>query len=65
MGEMQGAPVTDSFLQRAPVRAHARPRRKVFYFLDSLEVGGTETQAVELALRMSANATTSRSGACG
>jgi glycosyltransferase involved in cell wall biosynthesis len=27
-------------------------RRKVFYFLDSLNVGGTETQAVELALRM-------------
>src|ERR1700745_2900309 len=29
-----------------------RPRRKVFYLVDSLEVGGTETQAVELALRM-------------
>jgi hypothetical protein len=56
MGEMQGAPVTDSFLQAQPVRAGARPSRKVFYFLDSLEVGGTETQAVELALRMSANA---------
>ena len=27
-------------------------RRKVFYLLDSLNVGGTETQAVELALRM-------------
>ena len=27
-------------------------KRKVFYLLDSLNVGGTETQAVELALRM-------------
>jgi glycosyltransferase involved in cell wall biosynthesis len=53
MGEMQGVPVTtDSFLQADPVRAGTRPRRKVFYFLDSLEVGGTETQAVELALRL-------------
>jgi len=56
MGEMQGVPVTDSFLQAELARAGARPRRKVFYFLDSLEVGGTETQAVELALRMSASA---------
>jgi|SRR5579863_217074 len=30
----------------------SRPRRKVFYLLDSLNVGGTETQAVELALRL-------------
>jgi L-malate glycosyltransferase len=30
-------------------------RRKVFYLLDSLNVGGTETQAVELALRMPAS----------
>ena len=55
MGEMQGVPVTDSFLQAEPVGAGARPRRKVFYFLDSLEVGGTETQAVELALRLPIN----------
>jgi glycosyltransferase involved in cell wall biosynthesis len=27
-------------------------RRRVFYLVDSLEVGGTETQAVELALRI-------------
>jgi glycosyltransferase involved in cell wall biosynthesis len=27
-------------------------RRKVFYLLDSLNIGGTETQAVELAVRM-------------
>lgn len=30
-----------------------RPRRKVFYLLDSLNVGGTEVQAVELATRLS------------
>ena len=29
------------------------PRRKVFFLLDSLNVGGTEVQAVELALRLS------------
>ena len=28
-------------------------RCRVFYFVDSFEIGGTETQAVELALRMS------------
>lgn len=33
-------------------RLSFRPRRKVFYLLDSLDVGGTETQAVELALRI-------------
>jgi glycosyltransferase involved in cell wall biosynthesis len=31
-----------------------RPRRKVFYLVDSLNIGGTETQAVELALRIPA-----------
>ena len=30
------------------------PRRKVFYLVDSLNIGGTETQAVELALRIPA-----------
>jgi L-malate glycosyltransferase len=30
----------------------AKRRRKVFFLLDSLNVGGTETQAVELALRL-------------
>jgi L-malate glycosyltransferase len=29
-----------------------RSRRKVFYLVDSLNIGGTETQAVELALRI-------------
>jgi glycosyltransferase involved in cell wall biosynthesis len=33
-------------------RLSLRPRRKVFYLLDSLDLGGTETQAVELALRL-------------
>jgi len=27
-------------------------RRRVFFLVDSLEIGGTETQAVELALRL-------------
>src|SRR5215468_674048 len=30
-----------------------RPRRRVFFLVDSLNVGGTETQAVELARRLS------------
>jgi glycosyltransferase involved in cell wall biosynthesis len=33
-------------------RLSSHPGRKVFYLLDSLDVGGTETQAVELALRI-------------
>src|SRR6266513_3876713 len=33
-------------------RVGTRPQRKVFHLVDSLEVGGTETQAVELALRL-------------
>jgi L-malate glycosyltransferase len=37
------------------VPASLRARRKVFYLLDSLEIGGTETQAVELALRLPAD----------
>lgn len=52
---MQGAPVTDSFLRERPEQGGVRARRKVFYLVDSLEVGGTETQAVELALRMPTN----------
>ena len=30
----------------------AGPRRKIFFFLDTLNIGGTETQAVELATRL-------------
>ena len=36
----------------AYVRALPRPVRKVFYLVDSLNIGGTETQAVELARRI-------------
>ncbi|HET8823555.1 MAG TPA: glycosyltransferase [Terriglobales bacterium] len=36
-----------------PMRGVAVPRkRKIFYLVDSLNIGGTETQAVELARRM-------------
>src|SRR5690349_8264936 len=35
----------------AQTRGHDE-RRRVFFLLDSLNVGGTETQAVELALRL-------------
>jgi glycosyltransferase involved in cell wall biosynthesis len=56
MGEMRDAPVTDSLLQAEPAQGGVGRRRKVFYLVDSLEVGGTETQAVELALRMPTNA---------
>ena len=34
--------------ERVPVS----PKRKIFYLVDSLNIGGTETQAVELARRM-------------
>ncbi|HXC43642.1 MAG TPA: glycosyltransferase [Candidatus Dormibacteraeota bacterium] len=39
-----------------PVEVESRRRstRRVFYLVDSLDVGGTETQAVELALRIGA-----------
>ncbi len=33
---------------------HRTARRKVFFLIDSLNVGGTESQAVELATRLSA-----------
>src|SRR6202008_4429602 len=36
----------------SPASAPAARRRKVFFLLDSLNVGGTETQAVELARRL-------------
>ncbi len=38
--------------QGSPASAPAARRRKVFFLLDSLNVGGTETQAVELATRL-------------
>src|SRR6266481_8315633 len=39
-------------LDLQPASSPSRARRRVFYLVDSLDVGGTETQAVELALRM-------------
>jgi len=45
-GEMAQGEVS---ILRAPSSGR---RRKVFYLLDSLNIGGTETQAVELAVRM-------------
>jgi glycosyltransferase involved in cell wall biosynthesis len=56
MDEMREVSVADQGTAeglRQPGRL--RPRRKVFYLLDSLEIGGTETQAVELALRLPAD----------
>ncbi|MGC2196815.1 MAG: glycosyltransferase [Terriglobales bacterium] len=52
MDGMQITPVADPALsmQSAQPRAHAR--RKVFFLVDSFNIGGTETQAVELALRL-------------
>jgi L-malate glycosyltransferase len=47
-GVMEGA-------QDAPAGDPRRPLRKVFYLLDSLHVGGTELQAVELARRIAAS----------
>src|SRR6201998_4338005 len=38
--------------QGSPASAPAARRRKIFFLLDSLNVGGTETQAVELATRL-------------
>jgi L-malate glycosyltransferase len=52
MGRMQTSPVADSELSVVGVGPRAASRRKVFYLLDSLNIGGTETQAVELALRL-------------
>jgi L-malate glycosyltransferase len=38
-------------ISRGPILP-AKRKRKIFFLLDSLNVGGTETQAVELALRL-------------
>src|SRR5438445_11610719 len=37
---------------KSPALKARRPRRRIFFLLDSLNVGGTETQAVELARRL-------------
>ncbi len=54
MDGMPSTPVADRGVNAAAARTRSR-RRKVFYLLDSLNVGGTETQAVELALRLPAS----------
>jgi len=53
MGRMQGASLADRNLSVAQPQGAGARARKVFFLLDSLHVGGTETQAVELALRLS------------
>jgi glycosyltransferase involved in cell wall biosynthesis len=53
MKEMPAAEATPAATSRDFARIS---KRKVFHLVDSLNVGGTETQAVELALRMPANA---------
>jgi len=51
MSGMQAAPATEKVFRDHPLERTIAARR-VFHLLDSLNVGGTETQAVELALRM-------------
>jgi glycosyltransferase involved in cell wall biosynthesis len=52
---MKQSPTAEAARTELPLNlGSSRPRRKVFYLVDSLNVGGTETQAVELALRMPA-----------
>jgi L-malate glycosyltransferase len=51
MNEMQIAPAAEPVVREVAREPRAKPRR-VFHLVDSLNVGGTETQAVELALRM-------------
>jgi L-malate glycosyltransferase len=43
---------SDNIAEEIPLRKALPIRRRVFYLLDSLNVGGTETQAVELARRI-------------
>jgi glycosyltransferase involved in cell wall biosynthesis len=52
MQEMKGMPTAEAMPAEAAPGPTQAPRRKVFHLVDSLNVGGTETQAVELALRM-------------
>jgi glycosyltransferase involved in cell wall biosynthesis len=52
---MQTTPVSPASCNIALSAGQLRTPRKVFYLVDSLHVGGTETQAVELALRMAAH----------
>jgi L-malate glycosyltransferase len=49
---MEQTPTAEAAADLSPESATPEPRRKVFFLLDSLNVGGTEVQAVELALRL-------------
>ena len=51
MQTMSSSLATDSHDSKEAPPA-SRDRRRVFFLVDSLEIGGTETQAVELALRL-------------
>jgi L-malate glycosyltransferase len=50
----QAAEPSSAVLPATAVEKRSHPMRRVFYLVDSFEVGGTESQAVELALRMGA-----------
>ncbi len=50
VSESPATPTQEAFC--GPTPSHTNFRRKVFYLLDSLNVGGTEVQAVELATRL-------------
>ena len=54
MDLMQTTPVSEENGNIALAAAGRQQKRKIFYLVDSMDVGGTETQAVELALRMAA-----------
>jgi glycosyltransferase involved in cell wall biosynthesis len=55
MDGMQTTPVADPVASALSGSAPLRARRRIFYLVDSLQVGGTESQAAELALRMPAS----------
>src|SRR5215470_291551 len=54
MSGMRMAPAAEPEFRAVAPQRRVKPRR-VFHLLDSLNVGGTETQAVELALRMASH----------
>jgi L-malate glycosyltransferase len=54
MDLMQSTPVSEENGNITLAAAGRQAKRKIFYLVDSMDVGGTETQAVELALRMAA-----------
>jgi glycosyltransferase involved in cell wall biosynthesis len=52
MQTMSPSLTADSHGSKQLPSATSRDRRRVFFLVDSFEIGGTETQAVELALRL-------------